>query len=351
MATTADRLAAISNRHAQQRDSIVEKLLKLLLGLWGDFAVARDPDQVTALAARSATLVSSATSRMRLQTRSYNASVMRELGQKLTLPTSINPYPRANTSPLEVYGRPAHQFIYELSQGATVDDASAAAADRLEDIVQQDLAVVDRDESQRIYEENPVIVGYRRVIHPELAKDGMSCGLCIVASDQWYGSDDLMPIHDHCHCLPMPIVQGDDPGKQLNRDDLDKLYAAAGGTFGEQLKEVRVSVNEHGELGPVLVKKGNHFRTPEEAGRPAYKNPTSENLRQQNAANIAEATKNLDEAAAELEQLQKQIPAGLNYNRLTDDMSALVDRRTTLTQMTKNLRDYIAMLQATGRSL
>jgi hypothetical protein len=351
MATTTDRLAAISNRHAQQRDSIVEKLLKLLLGLWGDFTIARDPDQVTALAARSATLVFSATSRMRLQTRSYNASVMRELGQKLTLPSSINPYPRANVSPLAVYSRPAAQFIYELSQGATVDEATETAGGRLGDLVEQDVLLADRDESRRIYDENPVIVGYRRVIHPELAKDGMSCGLCVVASNQWYGSGDLMPIHEHCHCLPMPIVKGDDPGHELNRDDLDKLYAAAGGTFGELLKEVRVSVDEHGELGPVLVRKGDHFRTPEEAGRPAYKKPTVENLRKQNAADLADATTQLDAAVDELAQLQKKIPSGLDYGRLTDDMSALVDRRTTLTQLTKNLRDYIAMLQAAGRSL
>ncbi|WP_243063195.1 hypothetical protein [Humibacter sp. RRB41] len=349
MAST-DRLAAISDRHATQRDSIVSQLVKLLLGLWGDFGDSRDPDAVTALAAKSATLVSSATSRMRLQARSYNTTVMRELGGKLTLPPAINPYPRSNVSALDVYSRPSTQFIYALSQGSSVDDAVEAATERLSDIAEQDVMLAERDEATRIYDATPSIVGYRRVIHPELSRNG-SCGLCVVASQRFYKSGELMPIHGGDNCTTMPIVAGDDPGFRLNKDDLDELYRGAGSKFGSDLLNTRVTINEHGELGPVLVKHGDHFRTPEEAGRPAFKKPTLEVMRKQNAAALSSASRQLDEATTELADLQKQIPADLDYDRLTPEMTALVDRRTTLTRLTSNLRGYVAMLQATAKSL
>jgi len=103
-----------------------------------------------------------------------------------------------------------------------------------------------------------------------LAKTG-SCGLCIVASDRIYGRGDLMPLHGRCHCLVAPIVGDVDPGRELNGDDLSALYkgAAVAGrqssTDGRDLKKVRVQVNEHGELGPVLVRQGASFVSPDEA--------------------------------------------------------------------------------------
>jgi hypothetical protein len=347
---SVDRLGAISDRHAKQRDGIVEQLIKLLLALWGDFGDSRNPDDVTALAAMSATLVSSATSRMRLQARSYNTMVMSELGHKLTLPKQINPYPRSNVSALDVYSRPSNQFIYSLSQRFSVDDAVEAATQRLSDIAEQDVMLAERDEAERIYDATPEIVGYRRVIHPELSRNG-SCGLCVVASQRFYKSGELLPLHGGCNCTTMPIVVGDDPGFRLNKDDLDELYRGAGSKFGSDLLNTRVTINEHGELGPVLVKQGDHFRTPEEAGRPAFKKPTSEELRKQNAAALSSASKQLEDATAELADLQKRIPADLDYDRLSPEMTELVDRRTTLTRLTRNLRGYVAMLQATAKSL
>jgi hypothetical protein len=287
---------------------------------------------------------------MRLQTRSFQTAVMRELGAELKLPKQTNPYPRANVAPLEVYSRPSAQFVYQLSQGDTVDEAEAAAAERLGQLATADVVLADRDETHSLYAETPAIVGYRRVIHPELSRSG-TCGLCIVASDRFYTRGDLMPLHDRCNCIPMPIVKGDDPGKRLNSDDLGRIYAAAGGNFAEQLKFVRVNVDEHGELGPVLVKKGDHFRTPAEAGRPEYVKPTAESKRRQTRDALDSASKQLDDVQRELADLQKQIPSSLDYDRLDPGMQKLVDRRATLTQLTKNLRDYVAMLQATERSL
>jgi hypothetical protein len=103
---------------------------------------------------------------------------------------------------------------------------------------------------------------YRRVLRPELSVTG-SCGLCIAASDRIYRVRELMPIHPpSCKCTTLPIVGDDDPGRSLNRVDLDRLYAEAGSTAAADLRRTRYKVNEHGEFGPVLTRAGDSFRGP-----------------------------------------------------------------------------------------
>lgn len=82
----------------------------------------------------------------------------------------------------------------------------------------------------------------------------------------WYSANNC--IVSNCHCEMIPIEKGIDPAFQLNEDDLESLYRAAGKAVGRAaetgggarqlgaLKRVRVGITEHGELGPILVKVG-----------------------------------------------------------------------------------------------
>jgi hypothetical protein len=66
----------------------------------------------------------------------------------------------------------------------------------------------------------------------------------------------------------MPIVGDLDPGMSINREDLERLYEAAGdSTAARDLKRVRVQINEHGELGPVLTVRGQKFTGPDDIAR------------------------------------------------------------------------------------
>lgn len=118
------------------------------------------------------------------------------------------------------------------------------------------------------------VTGYRRILHPELAKKDGTCALCIVASDHLYYKKDLMPMHDHCNCSILPVV-GEahgvgDPGSAINEEDLSKLYAAAGdSTSGAALRKVKVDVVHHGELGPLLVIRGGTHRGPGDVAKSA----------------------------------------------------------------------------------
>lgn len=100
------------------------------------------------------------------------------------------------------------------------------------------------------------ILGYRRVLHPELADSGQSCGLCVAAATRLYRTDELLPIHRGCHCETLPVTRFNDPGLDLNQDDLARLYEAAGSTSAADLSSIRLQTFVSGELGPVLTRAG-----------------------------------------------------------------------------------------------
>lgn len=353
MATSTEKLAAISDRHAAQQNSILTALVKALVLLWGDWTPARDQDAVTGIAARSSNLVLSATGQTRLLQRSFMTAVLREMRVPApSLPKLVNTYPRANVSPLEVYQRPASTLIWNLSQGASFPDAADAAKQRLEELAQLDVQAADRAESAIIRDHTPRIVGTRRIIHPELSQDGRgTCALCVAASTRFYKATDLRPLHAGCHCSELPITSDEDPGLKLNDADLQTLYAAAGGsTFADSLREVRVKYVEHGELGPLLVKAGDHWRTPDEAGRPKYKPLTPERQREQYARNRTAAEAERARLDNLVSAINKQL-GDVDLRRLTPEQEQLVRKRTTAAQSVKNLGEYIRSLDAGLKAL
>jgi hypothetical protein len=198
-------------------------------------------------------------------------------------------------NPADPYGRLADQFRYQtIVQGSTDADALAKVIARAEAVVDTDIALAVRAQEIETARRRGVTF-YRRVLHPELAESGLSCGLCIVASDRIYSvSKFKRELHDHCHCEMLPIELGKDPGQSINAADLESLYRAAGTFVGKEretgggkrqggaLKKVRarldedgnvvdisnqrgkpvkVGVTEHGELGPVLVNANGNVRT------------------------------------------------------------------------------------------
>lgn len=130
----------------------------------------------------------------------------------------------------------------------------------VERMVSQDIAGASRNIYKHALDQIPEskVVGYRRVIHPELSKSGTSCGLCIVASTMEYTRAELLPIHSGCNCETCEIYSvGDavfDPGGMINFEDLEVFYREAGNTtHGWSLKRHKYRVENHPEYGPTLV--------------------------------------------------------------------------------------------------
>lgn len=200
-----------------------------------------------------------------------NDDIDKELEELLSLVDT----PAEWKDPADAYGRIADQYRYDqITNLASHEQALAKAQRRAEQVVDTDISLVVREQEARTAKKLGVTL-YRRVLHPELAKSGLSCGLCIVAADRVYSVDKFKrEIHLHCNCEMIPIDGDNDPGLTLNQADLDSLYEAAGRTVGADgqvtgggkkqkgaLKRVRVGITEHGELGPILVNQSGEYRT------------------------------------------------------------------------------------------
>jgi hypothetical protein len=202
-----------------------------------------------------------------------NGNIDRELEDLMSLVDT----PAEWREPAEAYGRIADQYRWAIiADGASDQEALAKAKQRAEQVVDTDVSLAVRE--QEVYTARKLgVKTYRRVLHPEVAKDGLSCGLCIVAADRTYNVKKFKrELHLHCHCEMIPIENGKDPGSVLNGDDLESLYRAAAVARGRDdggietgggkkqlgaLKRVRVGITEHGELGPILINQSGEFRT------------------------------------------------------------------------------------------
>jgi len=255
----SQNLIKLIERQAALVTGLSVQTVQMLLQLWSPFREWTDHDVVLAMAARSATTVEAGQRAARMRQRAYMKFVYKELkidypqsqGLNVTIPGGVDIYPRG-VNPLEVYQRPAEQYRYHASQGATDQVALGEALQRVTVLADTDLTLARREAMRDVYEATPTILGWRRIIHPELSKQGFSCGLCVVAADRVYSRGDLMPIHDECNCDTLPITEDNDPGRELNDDDLETIYDQAGGNSAGDLLKTKVYFLNHGELGPVI---------------------------------------------------------------------------------------------------
>lgn len=261
----SDPLLRLVQLQAKLAGGLSLQMIQMLLKLWNPFREWTDYDLGIAQAARSATTVEAAMKAARQRERAYIKQVYKELklqmptdeeittdGGRIIIPGGVEIYLREGVTPLEVYQRPLEEFRYWKSTGVDDRTAMEKMSQRVSTISDTDLTLARRQEIKQIFNNTPQVTGYRRIIHPELSEDGTSCGLCVVASTRWYSKGELMPIHDECNCSVLPITVDADPGRELNQDDLNNLYDAAGNNTSEALLKTKVSFTEHGELGPII---------------------------------------------------------------------------------------------------
>ena len=94
----------------------------------------------------------------------------------------------------------------------------------------------------------------------------VNCALCYLASTQTYSTADLLPIHPGCDCGTAPVAAG--MRAQMDRN-LSQTHEAVENRLGVsdsggRLPDYRkvLIVHEHGELGPVLAVRDQHFTGP-----------------------------------------------------------------------------------------
>ena len=183
--------------------------------------------------------------------------VSQEAGRSVKSPGQVRPGDlRPGVDPVAVYERFGETYRFKRSVGRDDDQAVSDVLNRARTVTATDIALAERAQSKKtLASVTSIVKGYRRVVHPELSRGG-TCGLCLVASDQIYKTDQLLPIHANCVCTTAPVMRnGSDPGNSLNNLSLQDLYGDAGSTASDKLKRTRYKVDEHGELGAVLKPK------------------------------------------------------------------------------------------------
>lgn len=257
------KILAALDAHTASRAAIEKKVLGIVTRLVSGFDGWYDAPKIGAWTAQIVKAVEAAQTSTATMTDSYLSQVASEIIGKSVLPVgAVDPSGlRAGVTHQGVYGRLADQWRYQESLGTSADLIAQGVASRAVSMVKTDLQLASTHQTRR-FTTRRGITGYRRVIRPELSKERAVCGLCIAASDQLYGSGDLMPVHDNCHCAVMPVKNGVDPGRAVNREDLDRIYAEAGSNYADPLIDTKFVVHEHGEIGPVLAREGDAFRGP-----------------------------------------------------------------------------------------
>lgn len=257
---------ALLDRQSRLREALRVRVEGTLRRSWASLGSWNDAD-VDRLLAQVVPVVEAAQVQVAAITEVYLAELMSSLlGEGVAVAgvasgmTNLRPVPVD-----EVYRRPFVDHWTALKGGATFEVALGIGLNRLLRLGEDDLSLAHRRTALTVLSSEDRVTGFRRVVRPEIARSG-SCGLCAAASTQIYKRDDLLPIHTRCNCDVMPIVRASsgqerDPGRRVNDADVAAIYKAAGSTKGKDLKEVRLAVSEHGELGPVLRNAGDRFTT------------------------------------------------------------------------------------------
>lgn len=289
---TAEQAAVVASQAAYeaQQEQLRQQLVAALIAIWAGVAAASNfsPAAAAKFVASILPISIGAQRAMAAITTAQMNQLVRPPTPIIIAPDTVSGPALRGVDPEEYYERPFREIKWRLSQGKTLGEAVEAGRRRAESIVRTDLQLAHTHTARQYAQQqrarpreqrgpNGTIVGYRRV----LSNRPNHCALCIIASTQRYHVNNLMPIHPNCGCTVGLVMSTDpragerviDPSllQQVHNvveQDLGEKYVDAGGRQGMAHYRDIIIVNEHGELGPVLGVRGQHFeRDPNRPGR------------------------------------------------------------------------------------
>lgn len=232
-------------------------------GLAGDYS-----DQaMAAWAADTLALAEGAQAEVGALTAAYLAEIETAL-ERAAAPVALDVIDLTSTEALrgvagtDVWARPAVTVWTELAHGAALSLAADRGLARARSIAETNLALAHTHTAAEATRRSKVTTGYTRV-----PRGGRSCALCLLASTQRYHRGNLMPIHPGCHCAVNPIVDGAPAARVIDPDRLEGVHRAIEAATGSRDLSGKayadyVVVHDHGEIGPVLSVRGQHFTGP-----------------------------------------------------------------------------------------
>jgi hypothetical protein len=155
---------------------------------------------------------------------------------------------RNGTPPETVYERPFVTIWTALKQGTEWEQAVAAGLDRATSAAAMDVQLSMRATADAIDLADPNLYGYKRVANPS------ACNFCKEVDGAYIKGTDgfVMGLHNHCGC-GVEALREPHPGA-VRLPDGTEIRPYAYGPLND-----KVALEEHGELGPVLVDPKQHF--------------------------------------------------------------------------------------------
>lgn len=264
--------AAITAAYASQTESVRTRFLAVLGATWLGLGAWRTADMQRFLST-ALPMVAGAQRLMGTLTDAYLSRVVGALTGSSSLPVGlptslVTGEALRGVPPAEVYQRPFVATWTALSNGQSLDSAVQQGAERLRSVAATDLQLAKTHSASAAMQRMQRVTGYRRV------PDATACALCLIASTQRYHKADLLPIHPGCGCDVEPLVGNEPEGQVIDRELLNRIHAAVREKFGTQnfsageigdtgmLYRDLVVTHHHGEIGPVLAVRGQHFDGP-----------------------------------------------------------------------------------------
>lgn len=214
-------------------------------------------------------------------TDAYLASLLSEAMGAVVGPVGLDPEQvtnlRQNTTMIDAYSRPFHTLWYEQSKGTEFPEALRLGLDRAEHMLSLDIQLARTHASALILQQTDGIQRYQRVL-----SGSENCDICSIAAKHIYKTSSLMPIHTKCDCTVAPVIEGKPPlATRINqeRDFTSPDTETAGPEKKSPTKLAdAIGVEDHGELGPVLVRKQKTYQnfSPGEDGTWEYQGRITE---------------------------------------------------------------------------
>lgn len=265
-ATQEAQASAVLNAYTQTSQRLRASTMAKVMAIWGSLDSWRDAD-IASFVKQVVPHVLAGQDHTAALTAAYLNKTVSILGpndaRSIPVPTKgvTGAIVRNGSSPADVYSRMGQTIYRALGQGDDIDAAVKKATDRLTKTAQTDLQLSRTWASRAVISKAKGIVGWRRMLTGD-----KSCALCVVASTRTYRKADLMPMHPGCDCVPVPVIGSEfmPSMDQSEKDVLDAAHAEIKARLGvdtnqaSKLRELTV-VHDHGELGPVLAVRDQHF--------------------------------------------------------------------------------------------
>jgi hypothetical protein len=251
MVDLVDEVGQLSLAQDTVRAALTAQAADIAAGAVTGFDGWYDMDAITSWAARLVRALEAIHRNLARSTDAYLARVSSRATGRLVRPVGAVDITglRRDVTHAGAYARAADVYRYQqslwdrvatrLDKPPTLVSPTEAAVGRVRAVADLDAQLVVRDQSRQFMTSQPAVTGWRRVFYPELSSGG-SCGLCVTNATDVHRKTDVLPVHAHCSCVPVPVFDGHDPGAALNA------------RHGAGLERAAAAVSQHGELGPVL---------------------------------------------------------------------------------------------------